>query len=293
VRGETVDEITAAVTIIRSKMVHVDAPDNALDIVGTGGDASGTFNISTASAFVLAGAGVPVAKHGNRALTSRSGAADVLASLGVNIEINAQMISECISKAGLGFMFAPNFHSSFRHVGQARAELGTRTIYNLVGPLCNPASVKKQVIGVYDGNWIEPLAHVLRNLGSHFIWLVHGSDGLDELTTTGPTRVAQLKDGEISTFEITPEDAGLSRANPEDLKGGDSNDNATAIRELLAGAKGHFRDVVLLNAGAGLVVAGKAEDIRTGAELAAKSIDGGKANAVLLKLIETSNSGIS
>jgi anthranilate phosphoribosyltransferase len=291
VRGETVDEITGAVTVLRGKMTRVEAPAGAIDIVGTGGDASGTFNISTASALVLAGAGVPVAKHGNRALTSRSGAADVLAALGVNIELGPEAISRCITEAGVGFMFAPMFHSSFRHVGPARAELGTRTVFNLLGPLCNPASVASQVIGVFDGAWAEPLAHVLRNLGAESIWIVHGSDGLDELTTTGPTQVTQLKDGEITSFEVTPEDAGLARAAPEALKGGDAETNAAAIRRLLAGEAGAFRDIVLLNAGAGLIVAGKAGELKEAVMLAAKSIDSGAALTALERLVAASNAG--
>jgi anthranilate phosphoribosyltransferase len=291
VRGETVDEITGAVTVLRGKMTRVEAPAGAIDIVGTGGDASGTFNISTASALVLAGAGVPVAKHGNRALTSRSGAADVLAALGVNIELGPEAISRCITEAGVGFMFAPMFHSSFRHVGPARAELGTRTVFNLLGPLCNPALVASQVIGVFDGAWAEPLAHVLRNLGAESIWIVHGSDGLDELTTTGPTQVTQLKDGEITSFEVTPEDAGLARAAPEALKGGDAETNAAAIRRLLAGEAGAFRDIVLLNAGAGLIVAGKAGELKEAVMLAAKSIDSGAALTALERLVAASNAG--
>jgi anthranilate phosphoribosyltransferase len=272
-------------------MTRVEAPAGAIDIVGTGGDASGTFNISTASALVLAGAGVAVAKHGNRALTSRSGAADVLAALGVNIELGPEAISRCITEAGVGFMFAPMFHSSFRHVGPARAELGTRTVFNLLGPLCNPASVASQVIGVFDGAWAEPLAHVLRNLGAESIWIVHGSDGLDELTTTGPTQVAQLKDGEITSFEVTPEDAGLARAVPEALKGGDAETNAAAIRRLLAGEAGAFRDIVLLNAGAGLIVAGRAGELKEAAALAAEAIDSGAALTALERLVAASNTG--
>ncbi len=289
VRGETVDEITGAVSVLRDKMTRVAAPADALDIVGTGGDASGTYNISTAAAFVLAGGGIPIAKHGNRSLTSRSGAADALAALGVNIEIGAEDISRCIKQAGLGFMFAPMFHSSFRHVSPVRGELGTRTVFNLLGPLCNPASVKSQVIGVFDGAWAEPLAHVLRNLGSESIWIVHGRDGLDEMTTTDATSVAQLKDGEVTIFEVTPEDAGLVRARPEDLKGGDAQTNAAAIRLLLDGETGAYRDIVLLNAAAGFIVAGKALDLREGAEMAADSIDTGRAREALKRLVAASN----
>jgi len=289
VRGETVDEIAGAVTVLREKMVKVEAPADAIDIVGTGGDQSGTHNISTAAAFVLAGGGVPVAKHGNRALTSRSGAADALAALGVDIEIAPDLVARCIAEAGLGFMFAPMFHSSFRHVGPVRAELGTRTVFNLLGPLCNPASVSSQVIGVFDGAWAGPLAHVLKNLGSRAVWIVHGTDGLDELTTTSTSRVAELKDGVVTSFEVAPEDAGLARARPEDLRGGDAATNAAAIRRLLDGETGPLRDIVLLNAAAGFIVAGKAADLAAGAALGADSIDSGRARGALDRLVAVSN----
>ena len=209
-RGETVDEITGAVTTMRAKMLGVKAPADAIDVVGTGGDASGSYNISTCAAFVVAGAGAPVAKHGNRALSSKSGAADVLQALGVNIELNAAQVGACIREAGIGFMFAPAHHPAMKNVGPTRVELGTRTIFNLLGPLSNPAGVKRQMIGIFSRQWVEPMAQVLKNLGSESIWVVHGSDGLDEITTAGPTSVAELKDGEIRTFEIAPEDVGLS-----------------------------------------------------------------------------------
>ncbi|MFV2093259.1 MAG: anthranilate phosphoribosyltransferase, partial [Hyphomicrobiales bacterium] len=235
VRGETVDEITGAVASMRAKMLPVKAPDDALDIVGTGGDASGTYNISTAAALTVAGCGVPMAKHGNRALTSKSGAADTLASLGVDIEIGPEKIEACIAQSGIGFMFAPTHHAAMRHVGPSRVELGTRTIFNLLGPLCNPAGARRQMLGVFAEQWVEPLAQVLKNLGTERLWVVHGSDGLDELTTTGASKVAELRDGTITTFEVTPEDAGLARARPQDLKGGDPAHNAAAIRAVLAG----------------------------------------------------------
>jgi anthranilate phosphoribosyltransferase len=288
VRGETVDEITGAVTIMRAKMLGVKAPADAVDIVGTGGDASGSYNISTCAAFILAGCGVPVAKHGNRALSSKSGAADVLAALGVNIELKPDQVAGCIAKAGIGFMFAPAHHPAMKNVGPTRVELGTRTIFNLLGPLSNPASVKRQMIGTFSRHWVEPMAQVLRNLGSESIWVVHGSDGLDEITTTGPTTVAELKDGTIRTFEVTPGDAGLPRAKPEALKGGNADANAKALLDVLKGKKSAFRDIAILNTAAALIVAGKAADLKEGAALAAKSIDSGEAEGRLDRLIAVS-----
>ncbi len=289
VRGETVDEITGAVTAMRAKMLKVDAPDDAIDVVGTGGDASGSFNISTCAAFIVAGAGVPVAKHGNRALSSRSGAADVLGALGVKIELSAQQVGECIAKAGIGFMFAPAHHPAMKNVGPTRVELGTRTIFNLLGPLSNPAGVKRQMIGVFSRHWLEPMAQVLNNLGSESVWVAHGSDGLDEITTSGPTFVAALEKGKVRTFELNPEDAGLKKAAPESLRGGDAETNATALMAVLQGTKGPFRDVALLNAAAALAVAGKADGIRDGVALAAKAVDSGAARDRLDKLVAISN----
>ena len=217
VRGETVDEITGAVSAMRAKMLRVKAPDNAIDVVGTGGDASGSYNISTCAAFIVAGAGIPVAKHGNRALSSKSGAADVLTSLGVKIDLTPEDVGRCIGEAGIGFMFAPAHHPAMKNVGPTRVELGTRTIFNLLGPLSNPAGVKRQLVGVFSRQWIEPLAQVLNNLGSDSVWVVHGSDGLDEITTSGPTHVAALENGKVRTFEIKPEDIGLKSVKPESL----------------------------------------------------------------------------
>ncbi len=285
VRGETVEEITGAVSAMRSKMLRVIAPPNAVDVVGTGGDASGSYNISTCAAFIVAGAGVPVAKHGNRALSSRSGAADVLTALGVRIDVPPDHISRCIAQAGIGFMFAPAHHPAMRHVGPTRVELGTRTIFNLLGPLSNPAGVKRQMVGVFSRQWVEPLAHVLNNLGSERALVVHGSDGLDEITTAGPTAVASLENGEVKTFEIAPEDLGLPRAKPEALRGGDAEQNAKALLAVLKGQRGPFRDVAVLNAAAALVVAGKAADLKAGIALAEKSIDSGEAEGSLERLI--------
>lgn len=288
VRGETVDEITGAVTTMRAKMLRVEAPPEAIDIVGTGGDGSGTYNISTASAFVVAGAGVPVAKHGNRALSSRSGAADVLTALGVNIDVGPAVIAKAIRDAGVGFMFAPAHHLAMKHVGPSRVELGTRTIFNLLGPLSNPAGTRRQLVGVFSPDWVEPLAEVLRNLGAERIWVVHG-DGLDEMTTTGPTMVAALAEGRIETFEVTPEEVGLSRVDRSALIGGDAETNAAALTALLAGEHGPYREIVLLNAGGALVVAGAAETLADGIEMAAESIDSGAAKSRLDKLVAVTN----
>jgi anthranilate phosphoribosyltransferase len=281
VRGETVEEITGAVTAMRAKMLTVDAPDDAVDVVGTGGDASGSFNISTCAAFIVAGAGVPVAKHGNRALSSRSGSADVLTALGVKIDIAPETISDCIRTAGIGFMFAPAHHPAMKHVGPTRVELGTRTIFNLLGPLSNPASVKRQMVGVFSRQWVEPLAHVLKNLGSVHAWVVHGSDGLDEITMSGPTAVAALQHGAITTFDIVPEDLELVRVKPDALRGGDATANAEALKAVLEGGKGPYRDVAVLNAAAALIVAGKAATLADGVKLAKHAIDSGEAEGAL------------
>jgi len=289
VRGETVDEIAGAARVMRGKALKVRAPQGAIDTCGTGGDAKGTHNISTCAAFVVAGAGVPVAKHGNRSISSRSGSADALAALGVNIECGPEAIARCIERAGLGFMFAPAHHAAMRHVGKVRTELGTRTIFNLLGPLANPASAEYQIVGVFAEQWVEPIAHVLARLGVKRAWVVHGSDGLDELTTTGISQVAVLDGGKVSTFNISPRNAGLPEAKPDDLTGGDAAENAAHIRAVLGGNRGPFRDIVLLNAGAALLVAGKAKTLREGVTLAAESIDSGKAKAVLEALIKQSH----
>jgi anthranilate phosphoribosyltransferase len=290
VRGETVEEITGAVSAMRSKMLRVKAPANAVDVVGTGGDGSGSVNVSTCAAFIVAGAGVPVAKHGNRALSSRSGAADVLAALGVKIDLSPERVGRCVAEAGIGFMFAPAHHPAMKNVGPTRVELATRTIFNLLGPLSNPAGVKRQLVGVFSRQWVQPLAQVLKNLGSESVWVVHGSDGLDEITLTGPTFVASLDNGSIRTFEVTPEDAGLSRVGGEALMGGDADANAVALQGVLHGKPGAYRDVALLNAAAALIVAGRATDLREGAALAAKSLDSGAAAARLKHLVAISNS---
>jgi anthranilate phosphoribosyltransferase len=289
VRGETVDEITGAVTVMREKMLRVSAPPDAIDVVGTGGDASGSYNISTCAAFIVAGAGVPVAKHGNRALSSRSGAADVLGALGVAIELSPDGVARCIRDAGIGFMFAPAHHPAMKNVGPTRVELGTRTIFNLLGPLSNPAGVRRQMVGVFSRQWIEPLAQVLKNLGSESVWVVHGSDGLDEITTSGPTHVAALERGTVRTFTINPEDVGFARVKPEALRGGDAKDNAQALMEVLKGRKTPYRDVAILNAAAGLVVAARSKDLTEAVGLATRSVDSGEAEGRLERLIAVSN----
>jgi anthranilate phosphoribosyltransferase len=289
VRGETVEEITGAVTTMREKMLRVTAPPDAIDVVGTGGDASGSYNISTCAAFIVAGAGVPVAKHGNRALSSRSGAADVLGALGVKIEQTPEGVARCIAEAGIGFMFAPAHHPAMKNVGPTRVELGTRTIFNLLGPLSNPANVKRQMVGVFSRQWLEPLAQVLKNLGSESAWVVHGSDGLDEITIAGPTHVAALANGSVKSFEITPEEVGLKRVKPEALRGGDANENALALLEVLEGKQGPYRDVAIFNAAAGLVVAGRAKDLKQGVALTTTAVDSGEAVRRLDRLIAISN----
>jgi len=288
-RGETVEEIAGAARAMRARAVRVRAPEGAIDTCGTGGDAKGTHNISTCAAFVVAGAGVPVAKHGNRSVSSRSGSADVLAALDVNIECRPETITKCIEGCGLGFMFAPTHHAAMRHVAKARTELGTRTIFNLLGPLANPAGVKYQVVGVFSEAWVEPIARVLGLLGAERAWVVHGADGLDELTTTGISHVAVLDAGKVSTFKVSPKNAGLPEAKPEDLIGGDAAENAAHIRAVLGGNQGPFRDIVLLNAAAALLVAGKAKTLREGVALAAESIDSGKAKGVLEALVKLSH----
>ena len=288
VRGETVDEIIGAVSSMRSRMLPVTAPADSVDIVGTGGDGFGTYNISTLASIIVAGTGVPVAKHGNRALSSKSGTADALSALGVKLDIGPDLISRCINEAGLGFMFAQLHHSAMRHVGPSRVEIGTRTVFNLLGPLSNPAGAKKQLLGVFSPRWLVPLAEVLRDLGSESIWVVHG-DGLDEITTTGTTHVAALEDGKIRTFDLTPKDFGVETVTIDDLKGGDGIANAAALREVLSGRKNPYRDISLCNAAAALVVAGKAETLADGMKIASASLDEGRAAAALDRLVAVSN----
>ncbi|MFZ5708405.1 MAG: anthranilate phosphoribosyltransferase [Pseudomonadota bacterium] len=284
VRGETVDEIAAAARVMRARCHAVRAPAGAMDIVGTGGDGKGTLNISTATAFVVAGAGVPVAKHGNRNLSSKSGAADALTQLGINVMVGPEVVERALASCGIGFMMAPMHHPAIRHVMPTRAELGTRTVFNLLGPLTNPAGVRRQLTGAFARAWIRPMAETLMALGSEAAWLVHGADGTDEVSVAGVTHVAELKDGVISEREIHPEDAGLAPHPFEALLGGSPERNAAALRALLGGAGGAYRDAVLLNAAAALVVAGRAADLREGVARAAESIDSGAAAAKLAAL---------
>ncbi len=289
VRGETVDEITGAARVMRAKALRIEAPPGAIDTCGTGGDGAGTWNISTATALVVAATGVPVAKHGNRALSSKSGAADVLAALGVNIDCDMSLVKRALWEANICFLMAPRHHSAMRHVGPTRVELGTRTIFNLLGPLSNPAGTRRQIVGVFAPNWVEPLAHVLGKLGAERAWVMHGLDGLDELTTTGPSLVAEYAEGRVRSFEVTPEQVGLKRARPEDLRGGDAAMNARALRALLEGETGPYRDIVLLNSAAALLVAGKVDRLQDGVRLAAEVIDHARARHILERLVEITN----
>ena len=290
VRGETVEEIAGAAQMLRARMHGVEVPPGAVDIVGTGGDGTGTYNVSTCAALVAAGAGVKIAKHGNRSVSSLAGASDVLTALGVKIDVPFEVTARCVNEAGVGFLWAPQHHPALKHWAPIRGELGIRTIFNLLGPICNPAGVKRQVVGVFSWHWVEPIAHVLNSLGCEHVWVVHGHDGLDELTTTGATDVAEVKDGKVTVFEVTPADAGLAPAKLSDLKGGDAKHNAAAILEVLAGKKTPLRDIAILNAAAALIVAGKAPDLTEGATLAARAIDSGAAKAALDRLISITNS---
>lgn len=289
VRGESVDEITGAVSAMRAKMVAVPPVAGAIDVVGTGGDASGSWNVSTLAGLIVAACGVPVAKHGNRAASSKSGAADVLQALGVKVGLSAAGVSECLNKTGFAFMIAPAHHPSMRHVAPVRTELGTRTIFNILGPLSNPAGVKRILLGVFASSWLEPIAETLRDMGTERAFVLHGSDGLDEITTTGETEVVELKNGKITRFTIRPEDAGIARATPESLKGGEPSQNAAALQGVLNGEKNAYRDIAVLNAAAALMLADKVKTLKEGAEMAAAAIDSGKAKALLAAVIEASN----
>lgn len=288
-RGETVTEIAAAASVMRAKALKISAPPGAIDIVGTGGDRSGTLNISTGAALTVAGCGVPVAKHGNRALSSKSGAADVLMSLGVNIDADMRLIEKSIAEAKIGFMMAPRHHSATRHVAGPRVELAIRTVFNMLGPLSNPAMVDRLMVGVFALEWVEPIAQVLGELGAERAWVVHGAGGLDELATNGVARVATLTDGVVETFDVAPEDAGLPRCDIEELRGGDAEFNAQTLTALLAGAPSAYRDTVLFTAAAALIVAGKADGLKEGVAQAAELLDSGKARAALDRMIEISH----
>ena len=291
IKGETIDEIAGGAEAMREKATPiVTVRPDLIDTCGTGGDDSGTFNISTTVAFVACGAGLAVAKHGARSISSQCGSADVLAALGVNVEATPEKVGECIDEVGIGFLFAVALHGAMKHAIGPRRELATRTVFNILGPLTNPAGAKRQLLGVFDGALTEALAGVLRELGSERALVVHGSDGLDEITLTGPTQVSELRDGQISTRQIHPEDFGLQVVSAEALKGGDADYNARILREVLDGREGPQRDVVLLNAAAAMVVGGLAEDITAGLEVARASIDSGKARQALDRLVEVSNS---
>jgi len=270
-------------------MIAVKAPAEAIDIVGTGGDGSGSLNVSTLAAIITAACGVTVAKHGNRAASSRSGAADTLAALGVKIGLTPDGVERCIQEAGIGFMMAPAHHASMRHVGPTRVELGTRTLFNILGPLSNPAGVKRQLVGVFSAAWLEPMAEVLRNFGSERVWVTYGLDGLDEITTTGPTKVVELKGGALHAFELTPEAAGLPRSAAVALKGGEPAHNAKALKDVLYGVEGAYRDIGLMTTGAALVIAGKASSIKEGVAMGDAAIRSGAARRTLDRLIAASN----
>ena len=289
-RGERVEDIAAAASVMRDKATVIEAPDGTMDIVGTGGDGIGTYNISTATAFVVAGCGVPVAKHGNKAVSSKSGAADVLSSLGINLDCDMALVRRALTEAGICFLMAPRHHSAMRHVGPVRAELGIRTIFNMLGPLANPALVKRIMVGVFDPDLCAPFAYALASLGTTHAWVVHGADGLDEVSTTGETKVAALADGDVREFTISPDDLGLATVSIDALRGGTPEENATSLRDLLGGATGPYRDVVLLNAAAALVGGGHASDLTIAAERAIASIDSGNALAALDRLVAITNS---
>ena len=288
-KGETLDDIVSGVSVLRDKSIKVEIPNNAIDTCGTGGDKAGTYNISTAAIFVAAGAGCIIAKHGNKALSSKSGSSQVLEQLGVNIDISPENITNCIKESNIGFMFAPNHHSAMKYVGPVRQKLEVRTIFNILGPLVNPGNVKKQLIGVYDKKWLIPLTKVLSELGSERVMLVCGSDGLDEITTTGISYITELKDEKISSYEIDPKDFGIKISSSNDLIGGSPKENANKILRLLNGEDGPFKDIVVLNSAAAIYVSGIANNIEEGLKLANESLDNGKAEQSLFKLIETSN----
>ncbi|MDH5638742.1 MAG: anthranilate phosphoribosyltransferase [Nitrospinota bacterium] len=286
-KGETVEEISGAARVMREKSVKIDpGPEPVVDTCGTGGDDSGTFNISTASAFVASGAGITVAKHGNKAVSSKSGSADVLTALGVNIQAEVSHVEECLTEVGIGFLFAPLMHGAMKYAIGPRREIGIRTIFNILGPLTNPAGAKAQVVGVYSDALVEPIAKVLGKLGSRHVMVVHGSDGLDEITITGPTTISSFKDGKLESFTIKPEDYGLYPRSIEEIRGGDAAQNAVILRDALSGKKGAPRDVVVLNAGAAILVSGKASTMQEGIAMAAESIDSGAAMGKLDKLVE-------
>jgi len=299
-KGETVEELIGFAQVMRAKAVRIRTrPDDVagltgtdrdmlIDTCGTGGDAAGTFNVSTATAFVVAGAGLRVAKHGNRSVSSLCGSADVVETLGVNLDLPPHKVARCVEEVGIGFLYAPLLHTAMKHVMAARREMGVRTVFNMLGPLTNPAGANAQVIGVYSPTLTEPLACVLAELGTHRAFVVHGADGLDEISNTGESRVSEVRGGGVRTMTVRPEDFGLTRASIADLRGGDREQNAEIIRTILAGEPGPKRDIVLMNASAALVAGGRARDLKEGVELAARSLDGGAANERLERLVALS-----
>lgn len=292
IKGETVDEITAGATAMRVKAKPFHSVAGAIDTCGTGGDSRGTYNISTATAFVLAACGIPVVKHGNRSVSSQSGSADVLSVLGVKTDAEPEIVERCLRECSMAFLLAPKFHPAMRHVTPIRQELALRTIFNILGPLTNPAAPDFQLLGVYNKSLLKPLAETLKSLGTKAAWLVHGSDGLDELTITGSSSVVALQDDKLSEFEVSPEDAGLPRATLEDLRGGDPEYNARALTEAISGMENVHRNAVVYNAAAGLVIAGKAGDLKEGVAIAKNAIDSGNAYSILRKLVDISNTGV-
>lgn len=288
-RGETVDEMSGAVSVIRSKCLAIKAPAGAMDIVGTGGDGAHTLNISTATAMVVAACGVPVAKHGNRAVSSKSGTADVQTALGINVNADFQRLEQALHEVNYCFMLAPRHHESFKHVGPVRAELGVRTMFNLLGPLCNPAGVKRYLLGVYAKEWVRPVAETLARLGCEKAWVVHGAGGLDELSTMGSNYVCAVDAGNVTEMEVAPQQAGLPQAMLADIKGGDSSYNATRLKALLQGTQDAYRDIVLFGSAAALIVAGRTDSLTEGVTIAANAIDEGKAQAVLDGLVRITN----
>lgn len=290
IKGETIEEITAAATVMRAKAKTIKTPAGCIDPCGTGGDGLGTYNISTATGLVLAACGVPVAKHGNRSVSSRCGSADVLEMLGVKIDADIPVLEKCLTECNFAFLMAPKFHPAVRHVAPVRLELGIRTIFNLLGPIINPAAPDYHLLGIYSDDWLEPVANVLKELGTKAAWVVHGSDGLDELTISGASHVAELKDGKIRRFEVSPEDAGIKKASLEELKGGTPEQNANALRHALSGMESAYRRAVIYNAAAGLLIVGKTTDLKSGAVMAAEAIDSGNAHRLLGKVGEISHS---
>ena len=289
-RGERVEDIAAAASVMREKATVIEAPEGAMDIVGTGGDGIGTYNISTATAFVVAGCDVPVAKHGNKAVSSKSGAADVLSCLGINLDCEMATVRRALDEAGICFLMAPRHHSAMRHVAPVRADLGLRTIFNMLGPLANPALVRRIMVGVFDPDLCVPFARALADLGTTHAWVVHGDSGLDEVSTTGPTHVAALANGEIEEFTVSPDDLGLATASIDELRGGTPEENAASLRAVLDGASGPYRDIVIMNAASALVAGGYAPSLRDAADRAVESIGSGKAMACLDRLVAITNS---